>query len=403
MRRCRFSTKSPGARILCVSNRDIAPLISRCLQYELEDLIASVDDVDVIAPSGSVAHEGAEGLFQATLGKVRQLSLRALQRLSLRLEQAWPIAGRRRLPAGLSRHYDLVFLSTESVADLRALAPCAMWRSTARVSACYIEEIYAADIPALGSLLDLLKRFDHIFVADAGTAEPLAQATGRPCHHIPPSTDALKFCPYPSAPERVIDFYAMGRRPEQTHNALLRIAATDDFYYMYDTVKNSEVTSYVEHRNRLADMIKRSRYFLVNLALFNNPERTGGQQELGFRYFEGAAGGAILVGDVPDTQAFHEWFGWEDAVIPLPDDSDQISAVMSALDADPTRCERISKTNVVNSLRRHDHVYRWAQVLSAVGLPETEAMQRRKRALSDLAESIDRTIPQSELEGSANP
>jgi hypothetical protein len=380
MRKYRFSSKVPDPRVLCVSYRDIAPVPSRCIRYELEDLICAMDAVDVIAD----AHTPV------------QVGIRKLQRLEVKLEGMLPVTGLRRLPAGLSRNYELLLVSIESAADLYNLGPSAMWRSTARVSVCYIQELYASDVSALGDLLKILKRFDHILVGYRGTVKTLAEATGRPCHYLVPSTDTLKFCPYPGAPKRAIDFYAMGRRPPETHKALLRMADAGDWYYMYDTVTNSPVSNHTEHRRRLADMIKRSRFFLVNAARFNDPERTGGQQELGYRYFEGAAAGAVLIGDAPDDPSFDEYFGWRDSVIPLPFDSGDIADIIAELDADPSRLEWISKTNVVNSLRRHDHVYRWGQILSLAGLKETRAMECRRRELAELAASIERSMPENQ-------
>jgi hypothetical protein len=243
----------------------------------------------------------------------------------------------------------------------------------------------------LGDLLKVLKQFDHIFLGYQGTVETLAEATGRPCHYLVPSTDALKFCPYPEAPKRVIDFYAMGRRPATTHNALLRWAAKGGSYYMYDTA-NCTSPSHVEHRSRFADVIKRTVFFLVNPARCDDPERTGGQEELGYRFVEGAAGGAVLIGEAPRNASFDDDFGWEDAVIPLPFDSGDVEEVIAGLETDVSRLERIAKTNVVNSLRRHDHVYRWGQVLSVAGLTETAAMKDRRRSLQERAASIERTV-----------
>ena len=67
--------------------------------------------------------------------------------------------------------------------------------------------------------------------------------------------------------------------------------------------------------------------------------------------------------------------------------------MITGLEADPILLERISKTNVVNSLRRHDHMHRWGQILAVTGLKETSAMECRRRKLAELAESIERTIP----------
>ncbi|SDE15970.1 Glycosyl transferases group 1 [Rhodococcus tukisamuensis] len=396
MRKYRLSSKAPDPRVLCVSTRDIAPVISRCLRYEFEDLIGVMDAVDVIAPADTPDPDCADTPAQNGIRTLARLAAKLFRRLSVKLEGMVALTYLRRRPSGLARNYELLFVSTQSVLDLYNLGPCAMWRSTARVSMCYIDELYAADVTGLGSLLKILKRFDHILVPLRDTVEPLASATGRPCHYLAPSTDTLQFCPYPGAPKRVIDVYAMGRsRPPETHRALLRMADAGDWYYMYDTVGNCRVSSHVEHRSRLRDMIKRSRFFLVTAARWHDIERTGGQQELGSRYFEGAAAGAVLVGDVPRNASFDEYFGWQDSVIPVPLNSGDVANVIAELDADPSRLERISNTNVVNSLRRHDHVHRWGQILSIADLKETKAMESRRRELEELAASIERAIPET--------
>ncbi len=210
MRKYRFALKAPDARVLCVSNRDIAPVVSRSGLYEFEDLIGAMDAVDLIAPEATPDPADAGSPVQNVICTVQRLGAKAFRRLSVKLEGVVPLTGLRRLPSGVARNYELLFVSSQSPADLYHVGPCAMWRSTARVSMCYIDEIYPSDVAGLGSLLDVLKRFDHILVSVRDTVKPLAAATGRPCHFLAPSIDTLKFCPYPAAPTRVIDFYAMG-------------------------------------------------------------------------------------------------------------------------------------------------------------------------------------------------
>jgi Glycosyl transferases group 1 len=391
----RFSASAPDPRVLCVSTRDIAPVLSRCLRYEFEDLIGAMDAVDVIAPADTPDPDDADTPMQNATRTLRRLAAKIRRRLSVKLESTLPFTRMRPLPSGVAHDYELLFVSIQSPTDLFTLGPMAMWRSAARVSMCYIDELYAPDVSRLGSLLEILKRFDHILVPDRDTVGPLASATGRPCHYLAPSTDTLKLCPYPASPERVIDFYAMGSsRPAATHKALLRMAEAGDWYYMYDTVGNCRVSSHDEHRSRLADIIKRSRFFLVTAARWYDLDRTGGQQELGLRYFEGAAGGAVLIGDVPHNDSFNEYFGWQDSVIPVSLESADIADVVAELAADPLRLERISKTNVVNSLRRHDHLHRWGQILAIANLKGTNEMESRRRELEELAASIERTIPE---------
>ena len=394
MRAYRFVRKAPDARVLCVSNRDMLPVVSRSGLYEFEDLVGAIDSVDLIAPQDTPDPTGAGGPSGHAIRTLHRLGAKIFRRLSVSLEGMVRIAIPRRPPADISRDYEILFVSNQSPKDLYNVGPCAMWCSRARVSVCYIDEIYPSDVPGLSGLLDVLRRFDHIMVSIRDTVEPLALATGRPCHFLAPSVDALEFCPYPAAPKRVIDFYAMGKRPAETHKALLRMAERGDWYYMYDTLTNCPVTSNAEHRRRLAEMLKRTRFFLATAVRHYNPERTGGNRELGLRYFEGAAAGAVLIGDAPDNESFNENFGWQDSVIPLAFNSADIADVIDSLTADPGRIERIRRANTVNSLRRHDHVYRWGQILSIAGLEETRTMQDRRRELGELAASIEQKMPE---------
>lgn len=373
---------APDARVLCISNRLIEPVISRCLRYEFEDVVASVDRVDMVGPEQC----------RIRSNRVR----RAVGWLDARLSPS------RAKAAGGG--YDLLFFGMQMISDLNALVPWSSVKTPAAKWACYIEELYKSRIPRSRSGIEILKRFDAIFVSYQGTVEPLAEATGRPVYCVPASVDALALCPYPNPPERVIDFYAMGRRPVRTHAALMEFADARGWFYHYDTVGESRVTNHVEHRRRFADLVKRTKYFLVNPALCNLPEKTGGQRELAFRFFEGAAGGAVMIGEAPDDETTRHYMGWRDAVIPMAYDSTAIDEILLELEADPERVERIRKTNVVNSLRLNDHVHRWGDILRILGIPETPEMEARRRLLDDLADSIERTIPGSpEQAGCAPP
>jgi len=345
------------------------PVLSRCLRFEFEDQIAELDRCEILSP----IHE-----------QVRNPTLRWI---ADRLDST--LRAPRLFSPPLERRYSLLFYLMQSFPDLYPLVPWSRLHSAADVSACYIDELWTHEIPKNSGAMDLLRRFDVIFVSFEGSVEALAHATHRPCYFVPPSVDALALCPFPRPPARVIDFYAMGRRPPQTHAALLRRAQRGDWFYHYDTFENARFTDHREHRQRLAGLIQRTRYFLVNTATCNEPSRTRGQRELGYRYFEGAAAGTVLIGDAPRTNSFDTLFGWPDAVIPLPFDSVDIAPILDALDADPQRVERIRRANIVNSLRKHDHVYRWAEVLKAVGLPETDMMQQRRRALEELAAEVE--------------
>lgn len=114
---------------------------------------------------------------------------------------------------------------------------------------------------------------------------------------------------------------------------------------------------------------------------------------MGFRFFEGAAAGAVMFGEPPDTEIFRGLFDWPDAVVRVPYDSPDAPAMLSALDQDPERLARIRRDNVVNSLLRHDWLHRWRKLLELAGLEPSAAFYQREERLQQLA-NLARTEPE---------
>jgi hypothetical protein len=186
----------------------------------------------------------------------------------------------------------------------------------------------------------------------------------------------------------VIDVYSIGRRSQSTHSALQRMAADDGLFYVYDTADGSQVTEAREHRALYANMAKRSRYFIVNPGKVNATDETGGQIEFGPRYFEGAASGTIMLGEIPGNPEFSRFFNWPDAVIHVPFGSDDIARIVRELDQAPEKLEQMRTTNIVQSLLHHDWAHRWEAILSSVGLTPMPALLKRKKQLGDLAATV---------------
>jgi hypothetical protein len=141
-----------------------------------------------------------------------------------------------------------------------------------------------------------------------------------------------------------------------------------------------------EHRLLLANLLQRSRYYVSYRSRVNEPEQTAGREEISGRFYEGAAAGAVLIGEPPRSGEFERQFDWPDAVIPLPFDCPEVGERLAALDADPARLERASRANARHAALRHDWLYRLQDVYRAAALPPTEAMQARARRLEELAE-----------------
>lgn len=368
--------RDPDARVLVFSLRNLIRHPSRCSNYELEDVIARLDRVDVVAPT---ARCGAAIPLQRVLWG--------------RFGRRLPLLGELRRALGrapIERDYDLMFVSCQNPWDLMHLGPLAPWRERCRKVVVYVDEIWAHTIPRRPGEMAMLSQFDHIFCGQELSTPPLAAATGQPVSYLPVGVDMLRFCPWPDPPARTIDVFNMGRRSPVTHAALKVLARERKLFYLYDTLDGrSGVYDPRDHRDQLANFIKRSRYFVTNVAKITAPEETGGQQEVGFRFYEGAAGGAVLLGEAPSCPSFEANFGWEDAVVPMSYGTADPAAVIDALDADPERVEAIRRRNVANSLRRHDLVYRWERILDAVGLQPTPRVAERRERLSQLAAEVD--------------
>jgi hypothetical protein len=208
---------------------------------------------------------------------------------------------------------------------------------------------------------------------------------------MPPGVDTTLFCPYPGPPGRVVDVYSIGRRSNITHTSLLKMVAESGLLYIHDTIAGDQALKLMEHRALFANLAKRSRYFIVNPGLIDRPDIRGNQLEIGNRYFEGAASGAIMVGERPNTEEFERLFGWPDAVFHLPYDSSSIDTIICELDRQPDRQDRIRRTNVMQALMHHDWAYRWEAVLKTVGLEPMPELLQRKERLKDLADGCFRT------------
>lgn len=109
---------------------------------------------------------------------------------------------------------------------------------------------------------------------------------------------------------------------------------------------------------------------------------------MGSRLFEGAAGGAVMLGLAPSCAAYDRSFDWPDAVIPTPTNGRQIAALIDELESTPVRVAQIRRNNVVNSLRRHDWVYRWKQIAERVGLTPAAQVTARQQRLERMALAI---------------
>jgi Glycosyl transferases group 1 len=365
---------TPSARTLLFSQRNLDRMVYQCWKYEFEDVIAEVDAVDVIAPAAT-----PEGRIATRAG--RRLVNSARRRVGL-----LPMASMGEVR--VSHSYDLFFAAFLFPDEVRFLDKLKGWRERCKIAVCFLGEVWNKDVELLRACAPLLRQFDRIFLHVGASVPMVASVLGRPCQLIFSGIDAARFCPFPDPPARVVDCYSFGRRSPSTHQALLRLAANRRFFYVYDTVSQFPIIDPGEHRRLTAEVIKRSHYFIAYKHNLDVVSKTGGDEALGSRLFEGMAGGSVILGAAPDCPELATVFDWPDAVIPIPYEVADMAPILADLDGQPERIDRARRNNVAGALRRHDWGHRWATILDAVGLAPLPALEARRARLTALADLV---------------
>lgn len=339
----------------------------------MEDLLRDIEAADIWSPAPAPPRG-------ARLAGLANSALRRLGWELTPLDRGAPLSG--------VGPCDLLYVHSESFGQLRALRSLVgSWQELAAVCVCRIEELWSNWVTASNSQR-VLSGFDAISLGCEQSVDALSKLVEASVAYHPPAVDVERFTPVTRPAPRSIDVLSLGRRPGRPHEALrLYAAANPDFVYLYDTVVgNVRITGSTEHRDAYAELVRRAKFFIVNPPKFNVRSHTRGQQEVGYRFFEGAAGGAVMLGEAPDCPAFEEHFGWDDAVVSLPSDTDDVSDLMATLAERQDELARVRRRNVVETLRKHDWAHRWRDILAMVGLEPTAALEHRLRRFAQLAD-----------------
>lgn len=365
------------ARILLITLRRLTTHAAWCSNFEFEDVIRSVDDVDVLELECSPHFELRQHI-------ARSIAWRSRYRVFTNLNPGVK-------PVKLKRDYDVLIFVCMNVWDLLYLNAVANWQTRCQVKLCYMGEIYAGQATELQHLLRRLEDFDQIFQSFASSVDAIRKIVSKPCHRLPHAADVLRFTPFLIPSTRKIDVLSIGRRCEPVHQALRRLSATRDFFYVYDTLPSLLVrpSNPIEHREMLASTAKMSHFFVTYPAKFGDKE-THGQSEVGARYFEGTAAGAVLLGQTPTALTFRRDFPWPDALVELKTDGSDAVDVVTDLRRRPDELTRIGIRNAVAALRRHDWAHRWLTILETAGLTPRAALTERMRTLEALAAKAER-------------
>lgn len=369
-----------NGRVLLLSQRRVANLVAYCLAYELEDTLAALTDAVRIDVSDLAALEFSRRVYKA-----------------LRLTSGSSTVARQLAPSprntvNLDTDFELFFPVFSHAFELYSLATISNWRQCCHKAACFITEVWSNSLPEY--LFETLSAFDHIFLGHQHCVDDVARITGRPCTYLPLAVDVLRFAPASPHQPRPILVCNIGRRSSVTHQALLDEAERRRIFYYFDTVAASgsdlkqrtfRVDNPHDHRFMLATLLKNSSYFIANRSHVNNPAFTAGREEISARFYEGAAAGAVMIGEAPQIEEFERQFDWPDAVIAMPFDSPQIGDVLANLQGEPERLKTIRQNSVRGASLKHDWLYRIQTVFDILGLEATESMRARATELSAIA------------------
>ncbi|MEN9520354.1 MAG: hypothetical protein RLZZ381_2942 [Cyanobacteriota bacterium] len=363
-------------RILVVSVRGFRFQAANCCIYEFEDLLTDVESAQLHVSNPTRDFDIACKIYRGVkrLGSSDNLALKAT---SFPTELV------------LEHEYDLLFAVLDNPFQFHLLESIKGWREKCRHTACFITEMWQPDLKIKRLFREPWSNFDHVFLGVTQCVEGLSKLIKPPVTYIPPAVDTLRFSPYPNPPQRSIDVSYIGRRSPDIHDALIKRASQDNFFYYHDTLRGKlEIENAREHRILLAKLFQRSRYNITNYAKFNSTAETGGTQEIGYRFFEGAAAGTVMVGMPPAGDAFPYYFDWEEPIVKVDLSGTDVVEAIAELDAQPERLERISRRNVANCLLKHDWSYRWRDILAAFDLKPSQTMIEREKYLHQLANSI---------------
>jgi hypothetical protein len=374
--------------VLLSSNYNAWPEPFNGQAYAFLNVIDQVEDADIVTPRAP-AHADGRGVNPS----VGYLWNELRHRLT---SQAWRRLGQPGLsnaqPVHIARDYDVFLYVCQFPLELTALRRMHGWRERCEKAYVYLLEGWPERFPAQAQELRMLDQFDHVFVLNAESIPALRQYTSTPISFLPSACDTELACPYPGMPQRGIDVLSLGRRIPELHTRLAALAAQDgNFFYVHDVLKAGAVTDWAEHRGQSAAMIKRAKYFIAydftvdTTGIFKGVRKNA----LATRYFEGTAGGSIVLGSRQQCLEFADHFDWDDAVIELPPGTPDIGAFLADLNSQPERIERARTTNVSQALRRHDWAHRWGQLLDIVGLPRSARLQQRIERLSSMATMVE--------------
>lgn len=379
------SSASPGRSLLLASNYNCWPEAFNGQSYSFVNVIRQIENADVVAPP---ARDYVSG--RGVRPSIAYLTGELFFRSSAAISHHFGIAGGSPMKeTPIDKDYDLFFFMCQFPTELSSLRRLKGWKERCTFKIAYVLETWSELLEQSKNQLALLDDFDIVFVLNKESIPNLSRYTSTQCVFLPTASDCLLKTPFPQPPARTIDVYSMGRRSPAMHEKLCQMMRErPDFLYRYDTMSHGAIPDWADHRLLFSEMLKRSKFFV---AYDHRVGDVGGiknfaEQSLSTRYFEGAAGGAVLIGNHPKLAEFAENFDWDDAVIDLPEDPEDLPKFLLDLGKQDERLERIGRESAIQCLLRHDWAHRWSAILETIGHQKSAEHEARLEHLTTLAD-----------------
>lgn len=375
-------------RVLVCSPFHGSPFAFNGMIYEFCQVAAALSGGSLLAPPACLRVDP-----YALKGSLALQYLHEFRRL---MSKSLDAAGLTKLPSirpvRIKERFDLMFFACAFPSDLADLRNFLGWQECARRRVAFIMETWSNLLPKQRQYLRCLDDFDHVFVLNASSIKVLQEYTRAPLSFLPLAADCLTAAPSMNPPQRTVDVFSMGRRAPAVHEQLVRALQMSEIFYVYDTTVGGTVMDWAQSRIANAELIKRSRYFIaydhtVGSAAKNS--ESGDEVALSMRYFEGAAGGAVMLGSRPRCAEFEKCFDWPDVVIDMPPETPDVLELIRILDKDRDRTLKVRKDNIINCLLRHDWSHRWRKVTQVCDLSPSDALADRTATLSRMADEVN--------------
>ena len=311
--------------------------------FEFEDLLADVTQGQILA-----VEAGTRGLTRFVVSR-----------------RAARIYRRAEAPVFSGIGPKILFVLAHDPGALRIVAAVHNWRRTFDIVAGFVTE---PSLPWVNQKIE--KQFDHFFVPVEEDLEPVRTRTGVPVSLLASAADVLAHGD--TGPNRPIDVVAYGRMPADLHRVLqlrLNHPGTDRIY-LHSPFGMKVGQDWQLARRLFWKLLKISRVALCfDTTVPGDRVMPHHRSQLTPRWFECMTAGCTVAGLRPAIPLTSKLLDWEDAIVDIPDDPNDVVSVIEQLADNHARLNAARRRAYDQLASRHDWRHRIADAFKALSLP----------------------------------